>query len=336
MTARAEADASLPGITTPEVCVIIVNYNAGVLLSRTLEALRRQTWRSFRTVVVDNASSDGSVATLQADFPEVELIRAPANLGFAGGNNVAVRRAGAFSWIALLNPDAFPEPQWLDGLMRAARRHPEFSSFASRIVFDSDPETMDAAGDEYHLSGFAWRRMHGRRADGASNGTEVFAASATAALYRRDVLDEARGFDERYFCYYEDVDLGLRLRLLGHRAYYVPEAAVRHVGSAITGRRSSFVTFHTQRNRIWTYVKNMPSPWIWILLPLHLAYQVLALLLYAWQRQLVAAVRGLLAALRQLPGILASRREVQRSRRVRWSELSRTMQRGLFAPLRRR
>ena len=147
---------------------------------------------------------------------------------------------------------------------------------------------------------------------------------------------QVRGFDERYFCYYEDVDLGLRLRLLGHRALYVADAVVRHVGSGTTGKRSAFVTYHTQRNRIWTYVKNTPSPWLWILLPLHLFYQFVVICLYATQGQLGPALRGTLDALRGMRRTIEVRRVVQDTRRATFPELVRFMRRGVFAPILRR
>ena len=158
-------------------------------------------------------------------------------------------------------------------------------------------------------------------------------ASATAALYSREAFDRAGGFDERFFCYYEDVDLGVRLRLLGYRSWYVAGAIVRHVGSGITGKGSAFVARHTQRNRIWNYVKNMPAPWFWMLIPLHVLYQALALAHYARQGQLQPALCGTIEALQGLPSILDSRRSVQNSRCVSWREFFRTMRWGPMAPL---
>ena len=116
------------------VSVIIVNYNAGNLLTRGLEALRKQTLRPNQIYMVDNASHDGSCDWIPTDFPEVTLIRLEQNIGFAAGNNLAVRRADGCEWIALLNPDAFPEPKWLEALMDAAARHPEYSFFDSRML----------------------------------------------------------------------------------------------------------------------------------------------------------------------------------------------------------
>lgn len=318
-----------------DIVVIIINWNSGGMLLRAVDALSRQNC-PHRILVIDNASSDNSIDRLEAAFPGVEVIQASSNLGFAAGNNLALRHVGLADWVALLNPDAFPEPDWLGQLMSAANTRPHFACFASRVVFDAEPAKLDGAGDEYHLSGFAWRRAHGRSITEVYGDGEVFMPSATAALYRRNVLDEVGGFDEMYFCYYEDVDLGFRLRLRGHRTWYVHNAVVRHVGSGITGRRSAFVTYHTQRNRIWTYAKDMPTPWVWFFLPLHLLYQIVAVVRYATQGQFGPAVSGALDALRGLPRILEERKAVQRSRRASWREVVETMRWGLLDPILRR
>lgn len=329
------ANESVDG-ETPRVLVVIVNFNSGSFLTRSVESLRAQTYRAFGTVVVDNASTDDSVTTMLKRFPDTKVIHSPENLGFAGGNNLAIRDGGDCDWIALLNPDAFPDPDWLRCLMDAARTFRDYSSFASHVVFDSEPEVIDGAGDEYHLSGFAWRRKHGSPVAGTIRSSEVFSPSATAALYRREAFVRTGGFDERYFCYYEDVDLGLRLRLLGYRSLYVADATVRHVGSGITGRRSAFVTYHTQRNRIWTYVKNIPSPWVWILLPFHIAYQFIALGRYGIQGQLGPALRGTLDAFHGMRETLAIRAAVQARRCTGFAELIRTMRKGILSPILRR
>lgn len=317
------------------VPVVIVNFNSGEMLGQCVRALQRQTYTDIDVVVIDNASTDNSVTALKENAPGMRLIRAPGNLGFAEANNLAIRACPDCEWIVLLNPDAFPEPEWLQRLMDATMKYPEYAAFASRIVFDSDPGMLDAAGDDFHVSGFAWRRGHGGDAGSQSADREVFMATATAALYRRSAFEQAGGFDESYFCYYEDVDLGVRLRLLGHRSWYVADAVVRHVGSGITGKGSAFVTKHTQRNRIWTFVKDMPSPWLWLLLPLHLFYQLAALLHYARQGQLAPALRGTLEAFCGLGPVLKARRIVQHGRRVNSREFFRTMRGGLLAPLTR-
>jgi hypothetical protein len=200
------------------VAVLIVNWNGGDLLTRCLESLEQQRRRPDHVIVVDNASSDDSLKRARHLLKDVELIQLPSNVGFARGNNLAAHAARQFDALALLNPDAVAEPGWLEALVRAAERHPETASFASRMLLASTPLYLDGAGDSYHVSGRAWRNGHRiLSTTWPAEDAEVFGPCAAAALYRREAFDEVGGFDEQYFCYFEDVDLAFRLRLRGYR-----------------------------------------------------------------------------------------------------------------------
>ena len=317
------------------VSIVIVNYNSGDLLTRSLEALRKQTLRPRQIYVVDNASRDGSCDRIPTDFPEVTLIRLEQNTGFAAGNNLAVRRAESCEWIALLNPDAFPEPKWLETLMDAAARHPQFSFFGSRMLMADSPDLLDGVGDVYHVSGLHWREGHGQRAmEIYLHEKEIFAPCAAAALYRRDIFLKAGGFDEDYFCYAEDIDLGFRLRLLGDRCLYVPDAVVHHKGSASTGKRSDFSIYHGHRNLVWAYVKNMPEPLFWLYLPLHVALNAASIVWYSLKGRWRVILRAKWDAIKGLPRMWKKRRAIQARRSVSGWEIRKTMEKGW--PRRRR
>jgi GT2 family glycosyltransferase len=315
------------------VAVLVVNWNAGSLLSRCLQSLARQSRLPDRIVVVDNASTDGSLDLAMPFLGGVEVIRLKDNTGFATANNIAARAAGAVDGLALLNPDAFPEPGWLAALVDATERQPGFAAFASQMRLDATPDHLDGAGDSYHVSGRAWRNGHNATAASWPAGEhEVFAPCAAAALYRRAAFDEIGGFDESYFCYFEDVDLGFRLRLHGYRSLYVPSSVVRHVSSALSGYRSDFAVYHGERNAVWTFVKNMPGPLFWLYLPQHLALNAASLFFYPLRGQGRAVWRAKWHALLGLKGVLAQRREEQRHRRVDWRTLRDAMVRGPAAP----
>jgi GT2 family glycosyltransferase len=318
----------------PRVAIVIVNLNAGEFLPRALDSVAVQTVRPDRTIVVDNGSSDGSPEAVAERYPDVELIRLDRNAGFAAANNLGVRAAEDCEWVALLNPDAFPEPGWLEALLAAARENPGHSFFGSRMLQARDPDRIDGLGDAYHVSGLSWRREHGRRAVGRRapfTAVDTFSACAGAALYRRDVFLEAAGFDESFFCYIEDSDLAFRLRLRGHRCRYVPEAEVLHVGSALTGVESDFTVYHSNRNLVWAWVKNMPSPLLWIYLPQHLLVNAFMVLLYALKGQGRVVLAAKRDALRALPRLRRARAEAQARRAVGPFELRRSMARGLSA-----
>jgi GT2 family glycosyltransferase len=309
------------------VAAVIVSANSGAYLERTLTSLRGQTKPLRRIIVVDNASDDGSCHGLEERHPGVEVLRLQENLGFAGANNLAVRVATDCDWIALVNPDAFPEPRWLETLLEAAAASPQFTFFGSRLVSADDDAVLDGTGDVYHVSGMAWRRDHGRPVRERSR-EEVFSPCAAAAFYQRDVFLAVGGFDERFFCYYEDTDLSFRLRLGGNRCLYVHDAVCLHVGSSSTGRDSDFTIYHSYRNQVWTFAKNMPT-WLLVLyLPQHLLVNVLTVAAYTVRGQAKVILRAKRDALRDLPAVLRERRALQRNRRVGGLELRRLMAHG--------
>jgi len=313
--------------------VVVVNWNSGPHLGDCLAGLRRQTRRPDRILVVDNASADGSMRAAEGR-EDVEVLRLPANAGFAAANNEAAARLEDAELLALLNPDAVPEPGWLLALVAAARDHPECASFASRLVSAADPSVLDGAGDVLHESGLAWRRGHGESASQAPPAGEVFSACAAAALYRRAAFLEAGGFDPSFFCFFEDVDLGFRLRLRGHGCRYVPSALVRHVGSASLGRASDFNVYHGHRNLVWAYAKNMPASLLWRTLPQHLALNLATLAVFSARGRARVIGRAKLAALRGLPRALRQRRLVQAARRCSAEELRAALACGVLEPYR--
>lgn len=306
------------------VGAVLVNFESTQHIVRAVAALDGQTVRPARTIVVDNS---GDMAGCLAPG-HVQVVRPGRNLGFAAANNLAVRLADDCEWVALVNPDAFPEPTWLETLLAAAEEHPRFSFFSSRLVLDDEPDRLDGTGDVFHASGMAWRRDHRASADTRRGRDEVFSPCAAAALYRRDAFLAAGGFDERFFCYYEDSDLAFRLRLAGHRCLHVDDAVVRHVGSASTGRASDFTVYHSFRNQVWAYAKNMPAPLLALYLPQHLLLTAAQVAGYSAAGRPRVILRAKRDALRGLPRVLRERRAIQRSRRVPLRELRRALGRG--------
>lgn len=292
------------------VCIVIVNWNSWQLLEQCLQALTRQTCQDFRVIVVDNASTQPMPAHFLQLHPRMQLKCSATNRGFAAANNWAIKEAHDADWIVLLNPDVFAEPDWLATLLAAARQNTAYAAFGSRQLMAGNESLLDGDGDVYHISGLVWRHGYGKPVEAASNALrEVFAPCAAAALYRRDVLLALGGFDEDFFCYVEDVDLGFRLRLLGYRSLMVPGAVVRHVGAATSGGgQSDFAVYHGHRNLVWCFVKNMPTPLFWLLLPLHLAMNLVMVGVFVSRgrgRQILRAKRD---ALLGLPGMWRKRK----------------------------
>ena len=295
-----------------------------------------QTFQDFEVIVVDNASSDQGVEGLKRQYPTLDLRveRLSSNLGFAVANNVGARLASG-KWLALLNADAYPKPDWLEKILEAADRHPEFSFFSSRQLQFSQPDVLDGAGDEYHISGLAWRRFYSYPAQHYGlEEEEVFSACAAAAIYNREDFLRVDGFDETYFAYFEDVDLSFRLRLAGGRCLYVPQAEVRHVGSASSGKKSSFVMYHGHRNLVWTFFKDMPGVLFWWYLPLHLGMNIFFAISFLVKGKGPAVLRAKLDAFSKLPDIIHKRRKIQVTRKTSARELWKVMNSELFAPYR--
>jgi GT2 family glycosyltransferase len=320
----------------PLVSIILVAWNSGAHLLACLSALSRQTFQTFEVIVVDNGSTDNSIHDLEGRWTDFHLIveRLTSNLGFAVANNIGAKMARG-EWIALLNADAYPEPNWLENLIAAAEGNPQFNFFSSRQLQADTPELLDGAGDTYHASGLAWRRHYNRPAHQYElQPEEVFGACAAAALYRREDFLTVGGFDETYFAYFEDVDLSFRLRLAGGRCLYVPQATVHHVGSASTGKTSDFAYYHVHRNMVWTFIKDMPALLLWWFLPLHLFVNVYLALSFLIKEKRVIALEAKWDAFRGLSPMLRARKSVQSTRKAGWRDLYRVMEKDLFAPRR--
>lgn len=318
---------------TPAVAVIVVNWNAGAHLERCLGSIYAQTTRPSRVILVDNASSDGSADGVEARFPGIQTVRLTYNAGFAVANNIAAKMASDCEWIALLNPDAFAEPDWLERLITAARENPDFSFFGSRTLNAADPRLLDGAGDVYHVSGMVWRRGYGLSVDAFDPPTgEVFAPCAAAAMYKTADFLAVGGFDETHFCYLEDIDIAFRLRLMGGRCLYVRESTALHVGSGATSRHSDFAVYHGARNLVWTFFKNMPAPYFLLYLPQHLIANVASIIFFVIQGKGRVALKAKFDALKGLPAILERRKAIQHLRTSSAKELRRVMAGGFFTP----
>lgn len=315
-----------------KVSLIIINWNGELFLQQCLTALMAQKVLPFEIILVDNASTDKSVEIAQR-FPLVRLIALDKNVGFARGNNLAIESTSKeCTWIALVNPDAYAEPDWLGQLLAAAETYPEFDVFGSKLVTADNPMVLDGVGDTYHISGLVWRLRHGEPvASSCENEREIFSPCAAAALYRRSALLKLGGFDETYFCYVEDVDLGFRLRLAGYRCLYVPRSVVHHVGSGTTGgQHSDFAIYHGHRNLVWTFVKNMPGILFWLLLPLHILLNIISIVWFVLRGRGGVIMRAKRDALLGLPRMWRRRKQNQKTRVASIAEIYQQLDKRIF------
>lgn len=323
--------------TWPKVTVVIVNWNGERFLDRCMNALLEQTAKPHEIILLDNASTDGSVEIARR-FPSVRLIALEQNTGFARGNNLAIEAASAESeWIALINPDAFADPRWLEALLAAEESNSEFDVFGSKLVNAADSALLDGTGDACHISGLMWRTAHGVPVSHLGESEcEIFSPCAAAALYRRSALLDVGGFDEDFFCYAEDVDLGFRLRLAGYRCLYVPQSVAHHVGSGTTGgKNSDFSVYHGHRNLVWMFVKDMPGILFWLFLPLHVALNLVSIAWFALRGQGRVILRAKRDAIIGMPKMWRKRQQIQKARTASIGDIWRVLDKRLL-PIRRK
>ncbi len=298
------------------ISVVIVNWNGGKLLEQCLLGVLNQSHPAEKILLMDNGSRDGS-AKRAAQIPGIEVEFLAENLGFAQANNLAFEQLDT-EWVALLNPDAVPDKDWLLHLFEATRKYPDTAMLGSKQLQLRAPEKLDGIGDSYHLSGLMWRQGYGQIDDiNTENGREIFSPCACAALYRLSEIKEIGGFDSDFFCYTEDVDLGFRLRLRGHKARYIANAKVFHAGSASTGsQHSDFALYHGHRNLVWTYLKNMPGILFWLCLPVHIALNVFSLAHFARIGKFQPLLSAKKDALSGVPAMWRKRWKIQSQRQV--------------------
>jgi GT2 family glycosyltransferase len=313
-------------VPAPTVSIVIVTWNGRQHLDACLAAVAAQAGVDYETILVDNASTDGTVAYVRERFPWVRLVALDSNRGFAGGNNAGVRVAVG-RYVAFLNNDTVADADWLRALLAGLDEENGFLLTTARIVYMHDPGVIDSAGDGFLLAGGAYKRGHGASIDAAGPSREVFGVCGAAFLMPRRVFDDLGGFDEDFFFSHEDVDLSYRARLLGYRCRYVATATVRHHGGGTSGKTTPFAVFHGQRNLEWTYLKNTPTGLLVRTLPGHLVYGAVAAVHFARIGCFRAYASGKLAALLGLPRLLRKRADVQARRRVGTAALASQMDR---------
>ncbi|WP_026370934.1 glycosyltransferase family 2 protein [Kallotenue papyrolyticum] len=298
--------------------IIIPNYNGAALLPTCLDALRRQTRRDARITVVDDASTDESLTLLRTCYPEVRVIALSRNRGLARAVNCGIA-ATQGEYVVLLNNDTEAEPRWLEELVGALERHPQYAFAASKLLLFDRRNVLHSAGDGYRCNGVPYNRGVWEQDRGQYDQiAEVFGPCAGAAAYRRSALEalavDGRVFDEDLVMYCEDVDLNLRARLAGLRTIYVPTAVVYHRLSATGG--GPLASYYCGRNFILVWVKNMP--WQSMLrcgLPFAASQYRITIdaLRHIRGAAARARLRGQCAALRDLPRFVRKRAQVQRS-----------------------
>jgi GT2 family glycosyltransferase/glycosyltransferase involved in cell wall biosynthesis len=342
---RPPLAAAVPRRSWPKVEAITISYNGKQFIGACLRSLLDQDYPNLKVTVIDNASQDGSPEWIRANFPQVALIASNKNLGFAAGNNFVAERSDA-EWFALLNQDAVARRNWVRELVEVGERRPEIAVTGSKMLMQRCPTILNSAGIWVNEAGWAVDRRIGERDDEtAIVPEEVFGICGGAMLLRASAWREHGGFDEKFFMYFEDVDLCWRWRLAGLRMFYVPAAVVFHDwhGDRGAGDRAARRRFLCERNRWQSLFKNVELKTLVRLWTRMRDYDRLRLRVVAdaiargidvpyFEMTGRAIRRAFRWALWHLPSIWWRRRAVQRRRRLHDGELHWVVQPGITEP----
>lgn len=325
----------------PRVSVIIVNWNGLEHLDTCLGSLQEQTFNDFEVVLVDNGSRDGSVDFLRERHPWVKLVPLKENTGFAGGNNRGLESASG-EYLVTLNNDTRVDCEWLAELVETADGHPAAGMVGCRIVAFDEPDRIDSLGIRVCADGMSRAACRARSwsAQKVAPVGEILLPSACAALYKRAMIEEIGFFDDNFFAYCEDTDLGLRGRLAGWKAVLASRAVVYHKYSGTGGAFSPFKLYLVERNHYWVAVKNFPLPLL-LALPFNTVRRYLVQIgaisasrgsgeefLSSGSRSalLRAILEGTLAALAGLPHMLRERRRNMQRGKLSGREMAHLLQ----------
>ncbi len=297
--------------------IIITTFNCDEDLFRCVESLNNQTNKSFDVVIVNNSQNPVTPPNAWKSYTWLSMIQSNENTGFAGGNNIGSKNTDA-EWIISLNPDAWPERDWFSNLMKAAEDHSTYCMLSSTLMNANSPALLDGAGDCYSIFGIGWRGGQNKNVSSLPQlHREVLAPCGAAAAYRRIIFNENEGFDEDYFCYLEDLDIGIRLQLQGQKCLHVYDARVAHVGGGSTGVNSYFQLYHTHKNQIRLIIKTTPVALLVIQLPVYFLTQFYFLLRTFGTPHWIARVRGMRDGIKQSFDVFFSvRPQVQKQRKI--------------------
>ncbi len=279
-------------------------------MNECLSSVLRQTYKEYEVIVVDNGSTDGSQEYIITNFPSVNLICNESNYGFCKGNNIGIR-ASKGEYIVLLNNDTVVEPDWLQQLYDCMIADSTVGICASKLIYYSERDMLDAAGDGYSVCGAGFKRGHLEPVTSYEMDEYTFGACAGAAMYKKEMLDKIGLLDEDFFVAYEDSDLSLRAQLAGYRCKFASKARVYHKVNSTLGTLSETYVFYGHRNVEYVYFKNIPSGLIFKTIFRHIAYDMLAFAYFTKKGKAKAFIKAKCDFIRNVRMIREKRSKIQ-------------------------
>lgn len=303
--------------------VVIPNWNGIHHLAECFYSLARQTFKDFEIVLVDNASTDGSVQFVRGHFPDARVVELNKNAGFAGGVNVGIKSARG-EYIVLLNNDTEVELHWLENLALAIREYPDVLSFASKILNYYDRKIIDSAGDALDLSLGPYKIGEHEPSENYRERCFIFGACGGGGCYKRELFDRIGLFDEDFFAYFEDIDLSFRANWAGFRCLSVPGAVIYHKVAATSGatsRSRDRFDIMRRRNFIFLIVKNYPVAFLVQHGPFICAAHFLKFILNLCRGRFRVAFMTQWEIAKGMPKMLVKRQAIMAGRRITNAEM---------------
>lgn len=281
------------------ISIIIPNYNGKKYLKECLDSLYSMDQLEFEVIIIDNASQDDDFKWV-GQYNNLHFKQLDKNYGFSRAVNEGIYLAKG-EYVLLLNNDTVIEKDFVQELVKTIKKDKQIFAVSSKMIAYHNRELIDDAGDEYNLLGWTKKRGDGKSVEDFTTEKRVFSACAGAALYRKNIFDEIGYFDENFFAYMEDVDIGYRANIYGYKNVYCPDAKVYHIGSATSGSRyNAFKVKLAARNNLYVAYKNMPLVQLIFNLPFLFTGYLIKYLFFTRKGLGKAYKEGLLEAVKSL------------------------------------
>jgi GT2 family glycosyltransferase len=309
----------------PSVSIVIVNFNGREFLRRCLLTLLNTSYPNYDIVVVDNASTDGSVDAIEASFgsdSRIKIVKNHENVGHSEGCNIGARMTKG-QYIVFLDSDIeFEAEDWLWELVKVMENDAAVGLAQAKIVLAEDKRCLDYVCVAVDALG-TWAATYGSKEERIKENFEILAASSGCCIARRELFNQSGGFDADYFIYDDDTDLSLRVRLMGYRILFVPSAVVIHRGGVLRGV-SGQMLYHSSKNRLYTALKNYElrnAWWRFSVLTFFTFMVSVGFIAVKKNDEAKATMKGLISSIKDFQRIWRKRLLFQSKRRIKDSEL---------------
>lgn len=302
------------------ISIIIVNWNGRKWLKDCLDSLKKQTYKKFEIILVDNASTDDSVSFIKKHYPKVNIVQNKTNRGFAGGNNDGLKVAKG-EYILLLNNDTWSPPNFLKNFIKAFDEIPQAGCVQSKMVLLSNPKKLDVAGAYWTDSSFLYHYGFGKNANRPEYNKTMpfFSNKGASVMILRKVIDEFGLFDDDFWLYYEETDFCHRLWLAGYECWYYPKAVVHHAGGGTTFRfDNNLIQFHNFKNKLMSFLKNFETKSLVTIIPTYLLLNIGISFIWLFQgkpKHFAALYKSFWWNMIHFNKTLKKRREIQKLRK---------------------